>query len=114
MQFLNAPTCNLYFTGDGGVGTNVIACATAVRLADRRLHALLIPTDLASILDGVLGTQLTNEPAAIAVVYGLFAMNIDPEESARVDRECMVGLTGVFCPTLWRPAWNSSLPVRIP
>jgi arsenite-transporting ATPase len=91
MQFLNAPTRNLFFTGKGGVGKTSMACATAVQLADRGLRVLLVSTDPASNLDEVLGTQLANEPTAIESVPGLFAMNIDPEEAAREYRERMVG-----------------------
>ena len=81
MQFLNAPTRNLFFTGKGGVGKTSMACATAVQLADRGLRVLLVSTDPASNLDEVLGTQLANEPTAIESVPNLFAMNIDPEDS---------------------------------
>lgn len=91
MQFINAPTRNLFFTGKGGVGKTSMACATAVQLADRGLRVLLVSTDPASNLDEVLGTQLANEPTAIASVPGLFAMNIDPEEAAHEYRERMVG-----------------------
>ena len=91
MQFLDASTRNLFFTGKGGVGKTSMACATAVQLADRGLRVLLVSTDPASNLDEVLGTQLANEPTAIESVPGLFAMNIDPEEAAREYRERMVG-----------------------
>jgi arsenite-transporting ATPase len=91
MQFLNAPTRNLFFTGKGGVGKTSMACATAVQLADRDLRVLLVSTDPASNLDEVLGTKLTNEPTAIESVPNLFAMNIDPETAAREYRERMVG-----------------------
>lgn len=91
MQFLDVPTRNLFFTGKGGVGKTSMACATAVKLADRGLRVLLVSTDPASNLDEVLGTQLENSPTAIESVPGLFAMNIDPEEAAREYRERMVG-----------------------
>jgi arsenite-transporting ATPase len=91
MQFLNAPTRNLFFTGKGGVGKTSMACATAVQLADRDLRVLLVSTDPASNLDEVLGTKLANEPTAIESVPNLFAMNIDPETAAREYRERMVG-----------------------
>jgi arsenite-transporting ATPase len=90
MQFLNAPTRNLFFTGKGGVGKTSMACATAVQLADRGLRVLLVSTDPASNLDEVLETKLANEPTAIESVPNLFAMNIDPETAAREYRERMV------------------------
>jgi arsenite-transporting ATPase len=91
MQFLNAPTRNLFFTGKGGVGKTSMASAAAVKLADRGLRVLLVSTDPASNLDEVLGTQLANKPTAIASAPNLFAMNIDPETAAREYRERMVG-----------------------
>ena len=91
MQFLNAPTRNLFFTGKGGVGKTSMACATAVQLADRGLRVLLVSTDPASNLDEVLGTKLANEPTAIEAVSNLFALNIDPETAASEYRERMVG-----------------------
>lgn len=91
MQYLNAPTRNLFFTGKGGVGKTSMACAAAVQLADRGLRVLLVSTDPASNLDEVLGAQLASNPTAIQSVPGLFAMNIDPEEAAREYRERMVG-----------------------
>ncbi len=91
MQFLMKPTRNLFFTGKGGVGKTSMACAAAVQLADRGLRVLLVSTDPASNLDEVLQTPLANKPTAVECVPGLFAMNINPEESAREYRERMVG-----------------------
>ena len=58
MTFLENPTRFLLFTGKGGVGKTSIACATAVRLADRGRRVLLVSTDPASNLDQVLGVPL--------------------------------------------------------
>ena len=91
MEFLNAPTRNLFFTGKGGVGKTSVACASAVRLADAGKRVLLVSTDPASNLDEVLGVALENQPTAVPAVPGLFAMNIDPEKSAAEYRERMVG-----------------------
>lgn len=90
MQFLNAPTRNLFFTGKGGVGKTSMACASAIQLADRGLRVLLVSTDPASNLDEVLGTSLGSQPTAIESVPNLYAMNIDPETAAREYRERMV------------------------
>lgn len=81
----------LFFTGKGGVGKTSIACATAVALADQGKKVLLVSTDPASNLQDVLEVELTNEPMAIQSVDNLFACNIDPEESARIYRENVVG-----------------------
>lgn len=91
MQFLIAPTRNVFFTGKGGVGKTSMACAAAVQLADAGKRVLLVSTDPASNLDEVLGTTIGNDPTAIDSVANLFAMNIDPETAAREYRERMVG-----------------------
>lgn len=91
MNFLHAPTRNLFFTGKGGVGKTSMACATAVALADRGLRVLLVSTDPASNLDEVLDTTLANVPTPIQSIPNLSGMNIDPEAAARDYRERMVG-----------------------
>ena len=91
MKFLDHPTRNLFFTGKGGVGKTSMACAAAVRLADAGKKVLLVSTDPASNLDEVLGTDLGNHPTPVASVPGLYAMNLDPEQSAAEYRERIVG-----------------------
>jgi arsenite-transporting ATPase len=90
MELIKNATKNLFFTGKGGVGKTSLSCATAIALADNGKKVLLVSTDPASNLDEVLGMALTGEPAPIPGVSGLFALNIDPEESARQYREKMV------------------------
>ncbi len=91
MEFLRQTTRNLFFTGKGGVGKTSVACATAVQLADTGKRVLLVSTDPASNLDEVLGTPLRHQPAAVPSIPNLFAMNLDPEQSAADYRERMVG-----------------------
>jgi len=91
MKFLDHPTRNLFFTGKGGVGKTSVACATAVKLADAGKKVLLVSTDPASNLDEVLDAALGNHPTAIPAIPTLFAMNLDPEQSAAEYRERMVG-----------------------
>ncbi len=91
MHYLESPTRNLFFTGKGGVGKTSMACATAVRLADRGWRVLLVSTDPASNLDEVLGVTLSNKPTSVPAVDNLSAMNIDPEQAAAEYRERMVG-----------------------
>ena len=83
-------TRNLLFTGKGGVGKTSIACAIAVSLAERGRRVLLVSTDPASNLDEVLETHLGIRPTPIAKLTGLHAMNVDPEEAARLYRERVV------------------------
>ncbi len=91
MEVLENLTRNLLFTGKGGVGKTSIACATAVSLAEGGKRVLLVSTDPASNLDEVLETRLGIRPVPIAAVTGLHAMNVDPEEAARIYRERVVG-----------------------
>ncbi len=81
----------LLFTGKGGVGKTSLSCATALRLAESGRRVLLVSTDPASNLDEVLGVTLSNSPTAIPGMSGLSALNIDPEEAARVYRERVIG-----------------------
>ncbi|MEQ1621756.1 MAG: arsenical pump-driving ATPase [Methylococcales bacterium] len=80
----------LFFTGKGGVGKTSLSCATGIALADAGKHVLIVSTDPASNLDEVLAVNLTSTPVAIPGVPGLFALNIDPEASAKAYRERMV------------------------
>jgi arsenite-transporting ATPase len=84
-------TRNLLFTGKGGVGKTSIACALAVSLADTGKRVLLVSTDPASNLDEVLETRLGMQPTPVAERSGLHALNVDPEEAARLYRERVVG-----------------------
>ena len=36
MNFLEQPTRYIFFTGKGGVGKTALACASAIRLAEKR------------------------------------------------------------------------------
>src|ERR1700722_6202838 len=91
MRFLDGAPRYLFFTGKGGVGKTSLACAAAIALADRGKRVLLVSTDPASNLDEVLGVTLTGRPTPVPSAPGLFALNLDPEESAREYRERVVG-----------------------
>src|SRR5450631_2300335 len=90
MEFLNDPTRVMFFTGKGGVGKTSVACATAVKLADRGKRVLLVSTDPASNLDEMLGVKLGNEPTMVPDVPNLQAMNIDPDAAAEAYRERVI------------------------
>ena len=81
----------IFYTGKGGVGKTSVACATAINLVDAGKRVLLVSTDPASNLDDVLQTRVGQEPTPINGVPGLDALNLDPEEAARVYREQVVG-----------------------
>lgn len=90
-DLIPAATRFLFFTGKGGVGKTSLACATALALADAGRRVLLVSTDPASNLDEVLGTALGTDATPIPGVPALFALNLDPQEAARVYREKIVG-----------------------
>lgn len=83
-------TRHLFFTGKGGVGKTSLSCATGLALADSGKKVLIVSTDPASNLDEVLGTALGGTPTAIPGAPNLFALNIDPVQSAADYRERMV------------------------
>ena len=91
MDFVARAPRHLFFTGKGGVGKTSVACAAALALVDRGARVLLVSTDPASNLDEVLETPLDGAPRPVKGAEGLFALNIDPEASARAYRERMVG-----------------------
>ncbi len=92
MQWIDSATRYLFFTGKGGVGKTSLACATAVRLADAGRRVLLVSTDPASNLSHVFETHVGDgEPAAIAAVPNLDALNIDPEAAAQAYRDRVIG-----------------------
>ncbi len=72
----------LFFTGKGGVGKTSLACATAVEMADSGKVVLLISTDPASNLKDVLESPVDENISPIHGIKNLFAINIDPENSA--------------------------------
>ena len=91
MNFTQAATRNMLFTGKGGVGKTSIACSTAVSLADAGKYVLLVSTDPASNLDEVLQAEIGIVPTAIPGTERLMAVNVDPEKAAREYRERVIG-----------------------
>lgn len=76
-----------FFTGKGGVGKTSIACATAVVLADASNKVLLVSTDPASNMEDVLESPVNESIQAVKGTTNLYAVNIDPENSAAAYRD---------------------------
>lgn len=90
MKFLQQPPVFLFFTGKGGVGKTSISCASAITLADAGKRVLLVSTDPASNVGQVFNQTIGNTITAIAVVPGLFALEIDPQAAAQLYRARIV------------------------
>ncbi|SDH96044.1 arsenite efflux ATP-binding protein ArsA [Alteribacillus persepolensis] len=84
-------TKHLFFTGKGGAGKTSAAAASAISLAESGCRVLIVSTDPASNLQDVFHVSLSNEQTPVPGINGLYALNIDPEEAARVYRENVVG-----------------------
>jgi arsenite-transporting ATPase len=69
----------LFFTGKGGVGKTAVSCITAVWLARQGYKTLLLTTDPAAHVGDVLGVPVTDWPAPVPGVPGLWATKIDPK-----------------------------------
>ena len=69
----------LFFTGKGGVGKTAVSCITAVWLARQGYKTLLLTTDPAAHVGDVLGVPVTDRPAPVPGVPGLWATKIDPK-----------------------------------
>lgn len=91
MKFLENPPRFLFFTGKGGVGKTSIACATAISLAESGKSVLLVSTDPASNIAQVFGVSIGHRVTPIPAVPKLSALELDPEEAARLYRERLVG-----------------------
>ncbi|MBL0101302.1 MAG: arsenical pump-driving ATPase [Saprospiraceae bacterium] len=87
----NTKTKYLFFTGKGGVGKTSLACATAVEMADSGKVVLLVSTDPASNLKDVLESPVDENIIPTHGINNLFAINIDPENSAEEYRNRVTG-----------------------
>lgn len=80
----------IFLTGKGGVGKTSLACATAIKIADKGTKVLLISTDPASNLEDVLQCPVKNEISQHKTLSNLFTINIDPETSAQEYRHRVI------------------------
>jgi arsenite-transporting ATPase len=80
----------LFFTGKGGVGKTSLACATAVEMADAGKVVLIVSTDPASNLKDVLESQVDEHMKPVKGADRLFAININPENSAEEYRNRVI------------------------
>lgn len=95
----NEYTKYLFFTGKGGVGKTSLACATAIKLADKGKKVLLISTDPASNLEDVLQTEVSDKIKQHTDLKNLFTININPEASAEEYRDRVIDpLQGIAPP----------------
>jgi arsenite-transporting ATPase len=80
----------LFFTGKGGVGKTSLACATAIEKAYEGKLVLLVSTDPASNLKDVLESEVNDKINPVKGVKNLFAVNINPENSAEEYRNRVI------------------------
>lgn len=80
----------MFFTGKGGVGKTSLACATAVEMADKGHVVLIVSTDPASNLEDVLESRVYEHINAINGIERLYAININPENSAEEYRNRVI------------------------
>jgi arsenite-transporting ATPase len=110
---MHPPTAHPVLHRQGRRRQDLVACATAIALADAA-RVLLVSTDPASNLDEVLGVALGPSPTAIPAVPGLAALNIDPEQAAHAYRERVVGPYRGVLPAAALAAWRSNSRARAP
>lgn len=91
LDWNEAQTRFLFFTGKGGVGKTSISSALAARMAEGGKRVLVVSTDPASNLDDVFETEAKDGPTPVPGIENLAIMNIDPEAAAAAYRETVVG-----------------------
>ncbi len=89
-MFKNLPKF-VFFTGKGGVGKTLLACATSLNLSGNGKKVLLVSTDPASNVGQVFEAVIGNKITKITQAPGLDAIEINPEEAAADYRERIVG-----------------------
>ena len=70
----------VFFGGKGGVGKTTVSCAYGYKCASAGLSTLVVSTDPAHSVSDVFDQSFGDEPASVAGVDGLDAMEIDPDD----------------------------------
>ncbi|MCX6001830.1 MAG: TRC40/GET3/ArsA family transport-energizing ATPase [Chloroflexi bacterium] len=73
----------IFFAGKGGVGKTSVAGATALWIARRGYHTLLLTTDPASHLAQILGQPISEKPARVGKKGNLWMACIDGPQAAK-------------------------------
>jgi arsenite-transporting ATPase len=73
----------IFFAGKGGVGKTSVAAATALWIAMRGYHTLLLTTDPASHLAQILGQPISEKPARVGEKGELWMACIDGPQAAK-------------------------------
>ena len=73
----------IFFAGKGGVGKTSVAAATALWIARRGYHTLLLTTDPASHLAQILGQPISEKPARVGKKGNLWMACIDGPQAAK-------------------------------
>jgi arsenite/tail-anchored protein-transporting ATPase len=73
---------HIFFSGKGGVGKTSLACITAVATAAKGYRTLLMTTDPAAHIGGVLERPVLDQITPMAGIPGLFAVKVDPKQAA--------------------------------
>ncbi|MCX6006456.1 MAG: TRC40/GET3/ArsA family transport-energizing ATPase, partial [Chloroflexi bacterium] len=73
----------IFFAGKGGVGKTSVAAATALWIARRGYHTLLLTTDPASHLAQILGQPISEKPARVGEKGKLWMACIDGPQAAK-------------------------------
>ncbi len=88
----------IFVSGKGGVGKTTTSAAISVRLARQGHRTLIVSTDLQRSLDDVFGQPIGYDETPVAGIPGLFAVNVDPLESARKHRQKIIVALEVLDP----------------
>jgi len=79
----NGQRRTIFFAGKGGVGKTSVAGATALWIAERGYHTLLLTTDPASHLSQILGQPISEKPARVGKKGNLWMACIDGPQAAK-------------------------------